>query len=173
MSKSIFLIGMPGAGKTYWGEKLSRALNFPFFDLDEYIENRERTTISELFSSLGEVGFRQLESASLADIVNKQTAPFVLSCGGGTPLQPANLALMKSAGCVVYLKAAIETLLNNIKKQILARPLLQDTPDLVARLSDIYDKRCRVYEQANYTLEVECLTVSQFEPILAECIKPH
>ena len=30
----IFIIGMPGSGKTVIGEKLSKALNLPFIDTD-------------------------------------------------------------------------------------------------------------------------------------------
>ena len=31
----IFIIGMPGSGKTVVGKKLSKALNLPFIDTDE------------------------------------------------------------------------------------------------------------------------------------------
>ena len=39
--KNIVLIGMPGSGKTTFGRALSRELNRPFVDADDYLEERE------------------------------------------------------------------------------------------------------------------------------------
>ncbi len=44
MSKSIdtiFLLGYMGAGKTVIGRSLSKKLGFTFYDLDNYIEQKE------------------------------------------------------------------------------------------------------------------------------------
>ena len=38
----IFLIGLPGCGKSTLGKQLAEALNVPFVDLDAEIEQLER-----------------------------------------------------------------------------------------------------------------------------------
>ena len=35
----IYIIGMPGTGKTHFGRLLAKSLHLQFFDLDEQIEN--------------------------------------------------------------------------------------------------------------------------------------
>lgn len=59
--RRIILIGYMGAGKTTIGKALSKELGLPFYDLDWYIEGRRHKTISQLFSELGEEGFRKIE----------------------------------------------------------------------------------------------------------------
>lgn len=38
---NIYLIGMPGAGKTTIGKRLAQVLNYTFIDLDHRIEKNE------------------------------------------------------------------------------------------------------------------------------------
>ncbi|MHB1663843.1 MAG: shikimate kinase [bacterium] len=61
MNKNIFLIGFMGAGKTEVGKILAKKLGYNFIDSDEYIENIEKLTITEIFQSKGEEYFRKLE----------------------------------------------------------------------------------------------------------------
>ena len=66
--KLIFLIGMPGAGKTTIGRKLSAALQMPFIDLDEYIVSKHGQSIPELFAAKGERYFRLAEAEALREV---------------------------------------------------------------------------------------------------------
>ncbi len=170
MNNIIFLIGMPGAGKTWWGRKLQQSYALPFWDLDEYIERKEGLTIRGVFESIGEGGFRTKESASFKELVQKTNKPFVLSCGGGTPLNPVNFGLMKENGCVIYLKAELSTLMTNLQKEPAKRPLLNDE-ELKQRLEQLHEERHAIYEQADYILQVEGLTASRFAPIISSCIE--
>ena len=51
---TIFLVGFMGAGKSSVGLALSRKLGWPFEDLDDRIEARERRSIEEIFRQSGE-----------------------------------------------------------------------------------------------------------------------
>ena len=54
-----------GCGKSTVGHALSEHLGWPFVDLDQEIEKREGTTISEIFESRDEAEFRRIESEVL------------------------------------------------------------------------------------------------------------
>ena len=61
----IFLIGMPGAGKTYWAEKLRSTTKIPSYDLDAIVEVMEERTIKDIFAEDGEDYFRKAETKML------------------------------------------------------------------------------------------------------------
>ena len=101
--KLIFLIGMPGAGKTTIGRKLSAALQMPFIDLDEYIVSKHGQSIPELFAAKGESYFRQAEAAALREVAATAGAA-VVATGGGAPCFLDNMTFMNAHGTTVFLK---------------------------------------------------------------------
>jgi len=104
----IFIIGYMGSGKTTVGKLLARSLSLEFIDLDAYIENKYRKTISALFAGKGEEEFRKIESQALHEVA--QFEDVVISTGGGAPCYLDNMALMNQAGTTVYIKADPEEL---------------------------------------------------------------
>ncbi len=59
--RRIFLVGLPGAGKTTLGKELAQQINMPFIDLDQAIVEHTGKNITQLFNELGEEGFRAIE----------------------------------------------------------------------------------------------------------------
>ena len=57
----IYLIGMPGCGKSTLGKRLAKKLNYEFIDMDSYIEKNACMFIDEIFDAFGEEYFRALE----------------------------------------------------------------------------------------------------------------
>ena len=55
----IYLIGMPGCGKSTLGTKLASKLNYEFIDMDNYIEKQACMFIDEIFEAYGEAYFRE------------------------------------------------------------------------------------------------------------------
>lgn len=85
------LIGHRGTGKTSLLRRLE--LYFPqdqFFDLDQYIENKSRKTISEIFHDQGEDQFRNLERKYFHEIESHQHQNVWLSVGAGFDLSLIN-----------------------------------------------------------------------------------
>ncbi len=168
----IFLIGMPGAGKTYWGNMLSKKYGFEFIDLDDYIENKEGRSIPQVFDENGEACFRELELSSLEEIVDEhKIKDTVLACGGGTPAFYNNIELMLSNGCVIYLEVPGDVLKARLQAEGDKRPLtpVNDT-SADARLKKLYEERRQYYEQAHYTLPAENTTIESFDKIIEICI---
>lgn len=106
----LILIGFMGSGKTTISRMLGKMLNTSVTDLDGEIVRRAGMTIPDIFAQNGEEYFRQLEHDTLADIIKSDQG--ILATGGGTPMRPDNLTILKDTSTpVVLLKAsAMETL---------------------------------------------------------------
>ena len=111
-------------GKTTVGYALSKLTGWTFYDLDWYIENRMRKSVSELFEERGEEGFRQIETNMLHEVAEFENV--IISCGGGTPCFYNNIDYMNEQGETIYLKASPEVLFKHIKMTRVPRPLLKD-----------------------------------------------
>jgi 3-dehydroquinate synthetase/shikimate kinase len=85
LNRHLALAGFMGAGKTTLGEEVARRLGRPFVDLDDEIERRTGSTITELFASSGEAGFRELEERIAAETL-AAAEPTVVALGGGAVL---------------------------------------------------------------------------------------
>ncbi|PZF74175.1 shikimate kinase [Taibaiella soli] len=168
MIKFIFLIGMPGVGKTYWGKKLAEHLRMRFVDLDDFIEDREDDSILALFAQQGEEKFREMERNALHAVLADNTVPTVVACGGGTPCFFDNMDKMKEAGCVIFLRAEMDTLLSRLFVDIEFRPLLQ-ADSVHDKLYQLAGHRMPVYKRAHHILEVETVSVNTFEEIILQC----
>lgn len=163
----FFLVGMPGAGKTYWGRKLADKYGLAFTDLDEYIETKEGRAIHEIFATNGEVYFRKKETDCLEQLCLQDNV--IVACGGGTPVYNNNLELMKQYGCVVYLQAGIGTLAERLKQdEDNRRPLLKGE-NIHEQLERLYHERKDYYEQADYALQPDERIIANFEQIVELC----
>ena len=105
MAKIIFLYGAPASGKTTLGRKLAARLGAAFVDLDAAIVARAGRSIPDIFARDGEPAFRDLESETLAAVVDAAAGDTVVSLGGGTLLRDANRARAEASGTVLCLEA--------------------------------------------------------------------
>ena len=128
VDRHVYLIGMPGAGKSSVGRVLADMLELPFLDLDREIERTAGCSVPEIFRHHGEERFRELEADALASAA--AGPPAVVSCGGGAPLRPGNQELMHGTGTVVWLNVPLSTLRRRLRDIIEKRPLVKDPLDL-------------------------------------------
>lgn len=152
----IYLIGFMGAGKSFWGKRLAQAIGYPFYDLDSAIEDSQGVSINELFSSLGEEGFRVVEKECL-HLITESHADFVMACGGGTPCFLNNIEYLKRSGKVVWLHPPLAVLVRRLIEERAQRPLLKDIePEALSGFiqKKMADRRL-YYEQAHYRVELE------------------
>lgn len=122
MKNNIILIGFMGSGKSTVGKELAKQMEYPFSDTDTVIETNANTTISNIFAQNGEEYFRNLETKTLEEMVEK-TEKSVIATGGGLPLRECNAKLLQELGLVVYLKVRKETVLKRLKGDK-TRPIL-------------------------------------------------
>jgi shikimate kinase len=145
----IFLVGMPGAGKSTLGKQLGEKLMLPFLDLDKEIQKKEQRTVPDIFREDGEEYFRKTESEILHDISTKQHS-FVLATGGGTPCFYNSMEFMKTQGTVIFMDVDVETIFPRVKNSS-DRPLLalESEEELKQRLAALRAKRLSHYEKAH------------------------
>jgi shikimate kinase len=140
---NLFLVGLPGAGKSTLGRMLARRLGLEFVDADVELETRLGVTIPLIFEIEGETVFRDREEATLGELV--QRTGIVLATGGGVVIRPANRERLKSNGTVIYLHADPATLRERTRKSR-HRPLL-NAADPLARLAELYAQRDSLYRE--------------------------
>lgn len=112
MTKSVFLCGFMGCGKSTVGKVAAGMLGMQFIDLDEFIEKQEGMTIPVIFSKKGEEYFRACETRAIAQFEG-QTA--VVATGGGALLREENAEAAQKAGKVIFIDTDFDTCYERIK----------------------------------------------------------
>ncbi len=173
--KNIILVGMPGAGKTYIGEKLSEKLkDFKFIDTDALIEKRLEMSVVEIFENRGEIAFRKEEDAVINELINSEDKQ-IIALGGGA-FRDKNIKLLKKNGVIFYLKAPINLLYERIKNEA-TRPMFLNSDNVKIKLAKILEEREPNFLKANFVIEQDKYTteellnyiVKEYE-ILKDCI---
>jgi len=152
MKSLIFLIGMPGTGKTTIGKRLAKSLQYSFVDLDERIVNNYHTSINSIFIEKGERFFRRIENITLLRLITDIDTPTIISCGGGTPAFLNNLNIMKHNGIVIHLSANVETLFKRLQRS--DRPMFNNhsnKDEFCQQVIQLLHQRTYYYQQADFS----------------------
>jgi len=147
----IYIIGYMGVGKSTIGKILSKEINIPFIDTDDYIENITGKTINEIFNKHGEIYFRKLEKKIISEIKGNN----IVACGGGLPIN--NIEYINKNGTSIYLQASNKFLYNRLKGIKKNRPLIKYKNN--EELRDYIQKqmflREHVYKKAKHIINIE------------------
>ena len=124
-TKKIILLGYMGSGKTSVGNLLNKKINYEFSDLDKFIENKNKLSITSIFKTKGEIYFRNEERNALEELINDDT-PMIISLGGGTPCYHNTMEYLNSFDQVktFYLKTGTISLTKRLKSEKNIRPLI-------------------------------------------------
>ena len=148
---NLALIGFMGAGKTSVGRLAAEQLHFDYLDTDEMIQSLTGRSITEIFKTDGEPAFRALERQIVGELAARSRT--VISTGGGLPVNPDNLASLKTHALVVCLWASPEKIWERVKNQT-HRPLLHD-PDPQKKIRDLLAARAPFYKQADVLVNTD------------------
>ncbi|MCU0785756.1 MAG: shikimate kinase [Verrucomicrobia bacterium] len=157
--QNLALIGFMGTGKSSVGRLVADTLHFTFLDTDDVIEARAGKPITEIFAQEGEPAFRERECRLVEELARRDKT--VISTGGGLPINPANLASLKSHALVVCLWTSPEQIFERVRHQT-HRPLLND-PDPLGKIRSLLAAREPFYRQADVLVNTELRSVKEVE----------
>ena len=153
----IFVLGMPGSGKTTLGRQLAAAMKLPFVDLDHAIEAETGKSVQAIFKEQGEPAFRVREARLLRDWCGREE-DFVMATGGGAPCYSDNIQVINRSGISLFLDVAPKVIAERILKTDLAtRPLFAPVrpENLKDNIEFMRSQRVTFYRQAHVTVGPE------------------
>lgn len=128
-----------GCGKTTAGKLLAEKLGCGFFDMDDYITEKEKMEIPRIFAEKGEKYFREAETEAVRELAGKSG---VIACGGGAMLKKENAEIASAAGTVIYIDVPFETCYSRISGDKNRPIVMNNTKE---ELEIIYSGRAPVY----------------------------
>ncbi len=118
----IALIGLSGSGKSSVSRALATHLGWPLHDIDQLIEQAAARPIPAIFATVGEAGFRDIETSVLQTAIAEP--PAVIATGAGIVVRETNRAMLAHQAYVVWLDAPTPRLLERLRAHDEVRPLL-------------------------------------------------
>jgi shikimate kinase len=120
-------------------------------DVDNEIEKVQRMKIAAIFREYGEPAFRDIESAVIKKLSEREGA--VISTGGGAVLRQENMDNLRNKGVIVCLTASARTIFERTKRNK-SRPLLS-VEDPLAKIKELLAFRQPYYEKADIMIDTE------------------
>lgn len=107
----ITLIGMPAAGKTCMGKKLSKVLGMKQLDGDKLIEKITGRKLQEIIDTDGLQAFKKIEEEVLLSIKDDNV---IISPGGSAVYYESVMEYFKSRGPIIYICVSPEILIKRL-----------------------------------------------------------
>ncbi len=149
---NIVLTGFMASGKTAISKAIAKISDLKFLDTDDLIVERSGMTIEEIFDNMGEIGFREIEYNIIREI--SELDGYVISTGGGVPLNIANIRELRKNGIIVNLSADFEVIKERILRsgQKEKRPLIRSSnfDEIEQRFND----RIKYYRECDFQIRV-------------------
>jgi len=140
MDRHIFLIGMPGSGKSALGRRVAAKMQLPYLDMDVYLTEVTGLDTAQLYQQFGEQHFRDAETRILQELAG--ATPGIISTGGGACLRPENRTLMKNHGVIIFIDRPVDDIMSNFRAE--KRPLLAQKSK--EEVEAIYQERLPIYQ---------------------------
>ena len=158
---NLYLIGYRCTGKSSVGQRVADRLKWRFDDSDALVESLAGRTISEIVAHEGWQGFRRQERAAMIRLCRRFET--VVATGGGVVLNDENVGDMQRTGCVVWLRAAPETIAERMRADVRTasqRPSLTGAP-ILSEIAAVTDQRQPLYQAAaQFAVETDRLSLS-------------
>lgn len=146
----VALLGLRGAGKSTVGRALALALEVPFVELDQRVEELAGMPLAAIFDLHGVAGYRRLEREALEALLAKGGS-LVLATGGSLVRSPDTFARLRQTCHTVWLRAAPEEHLQRVAAQGDDRPM-HGRPEALSELKALLAEREADYARCEMTV---------------------
>ena len=145
--RKVFLVGMPGSGKSRMAKFISSVTDLSYKDLDDEIERTEGKSIKEIFKNHGETYFRNKETEILKNIIEKDKN-LIIATGGGTPCFNHNIDLINKSGLSIFLNTSLDIIVERISRKN-KRPLFKNK-DVEETVKKMFQERIKFYSKSRH-----------------------
>ena len=140
-SRSIALIGMPGAGKSTIGKLLAKSLGWQFLDTDDKIRLQAGLCLQDILNQSGYLYLRELEEKLLSKMkIRRRT---VVATGGSIVYSQKAMRHIRKSTIIIYMRVPVPILLNRIDN--LDNRGIASQPDQT--FEDMYTERNLLYQK--------------------------
>ena len=150
-AERICLVGLRGAGKSTLGAMLGADLGFPFVELNDEIEKSAGMPTREIIALYGQEGYRELEAAALAEVIEARER-VVLAAAGGIVANPETFTRLLSRFHTVWIKASPFEHMERVRAQGDTRPMAGN-PQAMVQLRAILKAREALYSETEHRLD--------------------
>ena len=157
MRKNIVITGFMGTGKSVVANELARKLKMEFIDMDRIIEERQGTSIADIFARYGEKYFRAQENKLVKELSKEEN--MVIATGGGTLLSSDNTRVLSQKGQIICLYAGSQTIYNRVKRKN-NRPLLNGE-NILDKINYLMNERKKIYDNIKWKIDTTNLTTRE------------
>ena len=166
----VLLVGFMASGKSAVGREVARLLEWQFVDFDEEIRRESGEEIADIFSRVGEAGFRAMEARVAQRLLRRERV--VLASGGGWAAQPGQMENLTGETLSVWLEVTAETAAERARAQGVPRPLL-DVDQPIGQARCLLARREPYYRLARLTLDSEGVSVTTLASRIARVARSH
>ena len=164
MKKNLVLTGMMGVGKSTVGRRLAKKLSFDFIDVDKVIEEKEKSSINEIFKTKGEIYFRKIEDKiTKRELKNINS---IIALGGGAFMDRSIRREIGKYSTSFWLDTKLDILINRLSNSK-NRPLLTRN-NLGGSVRKIYFERKKTYIKADFRVMCGSLKPEQIAKKILE-----
>ena len=157
MKRNIIITGFMGTGKSVVAKELARKLKMEFIDMDRIIEERQGTSIADIFTRYGEKYFRAQENKLVKELSQKEN--IVIATGGGTLLSSDNARILSQRGQIICLYADSQTIYNRVVRKN-NRPLLKGE-NVSSEINRLLEERKKIYDNIKWKIDTTNLNIQE------------
>ena len=135
-----------------------QALNIPFVELNQDIENAVDMPLAEVMAFYGEDGYRRLESEAL-DRISTVHDRVILAVAGGIVAQETTYDRLRERFHTVWIRTSAPEHMQRVRAQGDVRPM-QGNPAAMAQLKELLSVRAKFYGMAEAQVNTSNRTIS-------------
>jgi len=156
-ARRLCLIGLRGAGKSTLGALAGQALDLPFVELNNEIEDQSGMPVNEVIALYGQEGYRRLEARAISRVIATHD-DLILAVAGGIVAEPETYNLLLAHFHTIWLRTSPEEHMARVRNQGDERPMAGNA-EAMDQLRSILTSREALYGRALAQLDTSGQTV--------------